>query len=356
MTQISQFKTNRSRICMMGCIVDILNYYGFSVDESIIFVLSSGNYFYYKSSVLLNGSENKTESPHVIMSSMQYDLPKIFSNISKVLNLETEISCSVKGDEIKDFIRNNIDKKHPVISILSKEYLCYMEKRNRDKVPHVANIIGYDFVKNNIYISDTYIPSIPVKIYSGLLSWDNYQKALLSSKDMFNKDFTYRSIVYLPSETNSFVKLSLQNKIKPLKEMAFNYFQEKYVDEDIMCGQFALEHFINDIEGWLSMDKTQSVLNIFRTLSIHINNYGGQFITNQLMAEYMGYLYNTYQIKKYQKLKNKFDNLSNEWFVVANLLLKASFGKIDDVKKGICDRLKIIYEAENNIYQSFLQI
>lgn len=353
MNCITQFKTNKSRICMMGCIVDILNYYGFYIDESIIFALSSGNYFCYKNF----GVSNKiTGTSQIILSSMQYDLPKIFSNISKVLRLETEINCSVIDCEIQEFIKDNIDKKQPVISIVSREHLDYMEKRSRDKVPHVINITGYNFLENKITVSDTYIPSVPVTTYSGSLSWDNFKKALLSPKDMFNKNFAFRSIVYVRPKSNLFAELSLQKKLQPLREMAMNYYQIKYLEKDIMYGQFALQHFINDLVGWLSMDKTPSLLNIFRTLSIHISNFGGQFITNQLMAGFMDYLLYTYQTATYQKLKDGFEILSNEWFVVANLLLKASFGKIEDVKKSIHDRLKVIYELENTVYQSLLDV
>jgi hypothetical protein len=338
---------------MMGCMADVFSYYGFVVDESIIFSLSSGIYFYYKN---FNNSKNKSESTQIIMSSMQYDIVKIFDNISKTLNLQATICCSIKGAEIKEFIDYNIGKNQPIISILSRKPLEYMEKRSRDNAPHVANIIGCDFPENNIYISDTYVPSVPITTYSGLLSWDNYNEALLSVKDMFDKEYTFKSIVYLPLKINPLDVLSLKNKIKPLNEMAKEYYQTKYIYEDFMYGRFALKHFIDDVENWLSMEITPALLNIFRSMSVQISNYGGQYITNQLMAEYMGYLFKTYGNTIYQRLKDEFSSLSKKWFIISNLLMKASFGKMDDVRDNICNRLKDIFELEDIIFQALLEI
>lgn len=353
MKLISEYKTNRSRICMMGCIADVFSYYGFAIDESIIFALSGGICFYYKN---FNNSEKKSESTQIIMSSMEYDIVKIFDSISKTLNLQTEMCCSVTDDEIKEFIDFNIEKKQPIISILSRKPLEYMEKISRDNAPHVANIIGCEFPENNIYISDTYVPPVPITTYSGLLSWDNYYEALLSAKDMFDKEYAFKCIVYLPLKINPLETLSLQNKIKLLNEMAKEYYQTQYIYEDFMYGQFALKHFIDDVKNWFSMEKTPSLLNIFRSISIQISNYGGQYITNQLMAEYMEYLFKTYENTIYQRMKDEFSSLSKKWFIISNLLMKASFGKMDDVRDNISDRLKDIFELEDNIFQALLEL
>ena len=353
MKLISEYKTNRSRICMMGCIADVFNNYGFHIEESTIFALSSGIRFYYKN---FNDSENQLETKQIIMSSIEYDIVKIFNNISKVLKLQNEICCSIKEDEIKEFIDLNVEKKRPVISILSKKTLEYMKKRSRDDAPHVANIIGCDFPENNIYIADTYVPSVPITTYSGLLSWDNYHEALLSAKDMFDKEYAFKCITYLPLQDNPLDTLSQQDKINLLKRTAEEYYDTQYIYGDFMYGQFALKHFIDDVKKWLSMDKTPILLNKFRSVSVQVSNYGGQYITNQLMAEYMGYLFETYGNSMYQSLRNDFGNLSKKWFIISNLLMKASFGKSDEVKENICNRLKYVFGLEDKIFQTLLKL
>ena len=173
---------------------------------------------------------------------------------------------------------------------------------------------------------------------------------------MFDEEYAFKCIAYLPLQNDPLDTLSQQNKINPLKRIAEEYYDTQYIYGDFMYGQFALKHFIDDVKQWLSMDKTPILLNTFRSASVQVSNYGGQYITNQLMAEYMGYLFEAYGNSMYQSLKNDFDNLSKKWFIISNLLMKASFGKLDDVRDNICNRLKYIFELEDKIFQTLLEL
>lgn len=130
------------------------------------------------------------------MGGMQYDIPVLLRNVARYLGVDVKIDNSETVGKNVAFIESQFDENRPVISLLSRKYLTYMNENFRDDILHVINIIDYDAEEEKFHIVDSYIPTNPVRVYSGEPSIYDYERSLLSAKDMFQQRLGIRSVSF----------------------------------------------------------------------------------------------------------------------------------------------------------------
>lgn len=357
MIKLRDFPVSTGRICLMSCISDIFNFYRLSVNESVVFTVSEASLFYYRH-YDIHHEFAKNEPVKLFslkMGGMRYDIPLMIDNILDYFDMDISKQSGYEMVEVKEFIKKHIDLKLPVLSLLSRRHLEYMDKSFRDNITHSTNLTGYDWDNNVLYVNDTFIPTVPVKYYCGYLSFDNYYDSLTCSKDIFNKDFTFRNLVFVPQNSRPFTDYPITYKLEPLKRVANNFLSAESLDKDIKTGLKAYNEFLEDYKSWMKESATPEMLNLMKIIHHRLTNFGGPMITNQLLAEYIECLINTDNNLKYQLLKNKFIDLSKKWFIIANIFCKASLGKMEEVKLNLYNRLVDIVSEEESIYTEIMQ-
>lgn len=358
MYKIQNYKTSIGNICIMSCLADIFNYYNLDVTESIIFTLSEASLFYYKHFNLDDALRNNVPLTlfELKIGGMQYDLPLMIQNAIQYFDIRAESVSSLDMAEIKEFITRHVDQQHPVLSLLSRKHLSYMNKRYRDDITHSINILGYCWEKNELMVSDTYIPTTPVISYEGPLSVRDYYNSLFSSKDIFNKNFSFRNISFIDQKALPFTTLSLTTAIKPLKNTARNFLNGECLEGGILTGLNGYKQFVADFEEWMQADITPLVFDVMRIIHHRLTNFGGPVITNKLLANYMDYLFTKWHNSDYQRLNSMFWDLSRNWFIIANLFGKASFHMTKESKVNLYQRLVNIITLEEAVYNMIIEL
>lgn len=338
MARLEKFEVSIGNICVMSCISDILNYYNLSLSESDVFSFTEAQLFYYKpiSVEELESFHGEVPLLSVTMGGMKYDIKDMLSCIENTFQIKTEFQYGYDKEEIKDFIVDNIDNRIPVMSLLSRYHLDYIDDKIRDNITHSINITGYDWKKNILYIGDTYLPTIPVKNYIGAVSFESYYNSLIMSKDIFNKQFLYRNIAIDGKNAVNFENLTWKQKIKPLKSIAEHYYKSEQLEGGVLTGQKAYEAFFCSVEEWMQSDSKEE---LFRIVHHRLTNYGGLVLTYSLLLDYVRRLSNGRMNERMKDIQNQFLMLIKEWKIIANMFLKVSVASYEDIKKNMLGRI-----------------
>lgn len=357
MYKIQNYKTSAGQICLMSCISDVFNQYGLEVNESIIFALSEASQFYYKHFNIEEALHNNATIKlfDLVMGGIQFDIPWMVNNVLGYFDMTLDIDSGLEIAETKEFIAKHIYANQPVLALLSRKHLEYMDKSFKDDITHSINIVGYNQENNDLYISDTYIPTNPVTTYEGILTLEEYYKCLLSSKDIFKKQFTFRNIVFIKHSALPFTALSTELIFKPVKNLALRFFKEN-TEGEILIGMKAYKQFFEDYEEWMLIEDSSIVLNLMRYVHHRLTNFGGPVISNRLLAEYMGYLHEKESKPEFLKLKTAFQDLSKNWFIAANLFGKTSYFITEKAKINLHQRLADMLQAEEAVYHMIMEL
>jgi len=351
--KLENVSVSTGKICIMSCITDMLNYCNLKVDESTIFTFAEAQLFYYKPVTIEELETCKGDLPlfSIKMGGMKYDIAEMIGSISNSFGLKTEFQAGYDKYDIKQFITKHIDNEQPIIALLSRKHLDYMNAELRDDISHSINITGYDWTKNKIYIGDTYIPTIPIKNYIGSLDFESYYKSLIASKDIFNKQLSFRNIAIDGKGGTSFEDLTFEQKVNPLAKIADCFFHGEELEDGNLVGQKAYHEFLTSVEQWMAKEQSPVILKLFRIIHHRLTNFGGLTITYSLLAEYIGKLFQYTKDTEYQELQNLFLTLIKKWSVIANMFCKASLGRYEDVRKSITSKIEEAIILEEKVYR-----
>lgn len=347
--ELKGYKTKPGLICITSCIRDILNYYQFDVYENMVFVASKASMFYYEKYDIEKGDGN------IRIGGIYYDVIKVIENILDFMQIKMLHNNNGDHVSILNFIQSNIDAGRPVLSILSKKHLDYMSDSFRDEIPHCINIIGYDFNKGTLKVSDVYIPTKPISTYEGDLSIESYLKCIDSARDVFNEKFLFNCISPQIDKIIKFNELPHEKLIEPIYAAGDIYLNHhKTIHPNILVGKSALLEFYDDMMLWFEEKEKKDLKGVLTNIHNRLVDYGGMVTTNRFFSEYMEFLYRQTNINKFKKLQADFKYMSKRWFIVANILCKSVFMESDETKTNFDNRLSEIINLEETLWDKVL--
>lgn len=358
MYKLDEFDTSTGQICIMSCISDIFNFYGLNVNESIVFCLAEAGLFYYKpidlESVL---SEHKEMTLFdLVMGGMKYNIPLMIKNIIQHFEFTIETSSNTEERVVQEFIEKHIQNGQPVLSLLSREFLGYLMPKYKNRISHSINIIGYDWKNNQVYASDSYIPTSPTTAYNGALSFNEYLQCLQTSEDIFMQDFGFRNIAFEKHLSCTFDDLSYDAALSSLKHMAAEFFDSNLLQGNIYTGMKAYQQFYEDYDKWTKIDNKVVFSQVMRYVHSRLTNFGGPVVTYSLFHEYIRNLLIKKQDLSLCKMCSICNDLEKKWFVIANLFGKASFYANDNTMKSLRERVRTVITDMNQMYHMILDI
>lgn len=348
--ELKGYKTKPGLICITSCIRDILNYNQFDVNESMVFVASKANMFYYEKFDI--GKDSR-----IRIGGIYYDVLKVINNVLDYMQINMVHNDNETHDCILEFIKSNIDAGRPVLTILSRKYLDYMNDAFKDNIPHCVNIIGYDLKKGTLRVSDVYIPTKPISTYEGDLSIENYLKCIDYARDVFNNKFLFNCISLQTERSKKFNEFPYEKLIEPICAAGDIYLNQHHtIHHNILVGKTALLQFYDNIMYWFDVKENKDLKGLLTNIHNRLVDYGGMVTTNRFFSEYMEFLFEHTGNSKFVKLQDDFKYISKRWFIVANILCKSVFMESHDTKINLDNRLSEIINLEEALWDKILKI
>lgn len=138
--KINGFRHLPGKNCLTTAIRNILNFYGFRFQESMVFGLAEGLGFQFETIPGL-------DSPYLGGTGKQ-----LLQNFCANLDLKYELMAWETDDEAMEDLREQVDRQTPVIMQVDLHYLPYF-KSEMHFSGHRVIPVGYD--ENTIYLADT---------------------------------------------------------------------------------------------------------------------------------------------------------------------------------------------------------
>lgn len=288
------------------------------------------------------------------MGGMEYDITAMIGKTAAYFEADIEVDDVHDIDSNKAFMEDNINQNRPVLSLLSRKSLSYMDETLRDDVTHAVNVIGYHWDKKKLCIADPYIPTIPVSTYIGELSLNDYYDGIKDARDIFNRNYRYNCISFIPSAKKQERTYDREKLIRPLKNMAERFFNEESQSDGIFQGRLAYQQFYDDYKQWISCLNQEALFKIFRLVHHKLTNYGGVVVANGFMTEYLEYVIQKDASPKFVQIREMYEEISKRWLLIANLFGKYSFRVTANDTKNLSQRLEEVMVLEEKVYQQLI--
>ncbi|HEX2925130.1 MAG TPA: BtrH N-terminal domain-containing protein [Ruminiclostridium sp.] len=357
MTVIDSFPVGTGKICLMSALTDILNFYKYGLRESDLFGLCEGNLFYFGG--LKGKSQEELENVNLLrelnMGGMKYDIMQMVGVLQNVLGLSVE-GYRVDGmAELKELVKSHVNGGIPLLALVLRYYLEYSVGYMEDNFSHTVTVYGYDMEQEKVYVTDTFVATKPVSNYKGPLSMENFLKAFNLEKAVFEMVTNERLLAIHPKCQKSFESVPVSLLNRSLVNTALNNLEQKRLTGDIYTGTQALKRFIKEFVQWNEAYSPEFFRRLLQTLHSMITNYGGPYVTCELLAEYIQAIYVRENRNIYREMAEELLELSRLWLIVGNMCFKASLGKAEDVCGRITERLKILLDKEEALYTRIVE-
>lgn len=349
---IQPFPVSTGKICFMSALADILNYYNYGVRESDLFGLCEGNLFYFGG--LKGANEEELVDVNLLrvlkMGGMKYEIMQMVSVLQEVLGLAVEGFEVNSTTDIKELVKSYIDREIPLLALVLRYYLEYSVGYQKDTFSHTVTVHGYDFEQELVYITDTFEATKPVSNYQGALSLANFRKSFDLSQAVFEMVTQERILAIYPTKGCTLETVPVSTLNQTLVHMAENNLAGQKIQGDILTGVSAMAQLIHEFAEWREMYSPELFQKLLQTLHNFITNYGGPYVTLELLAEYVKAIYARTNERIYQEIGDMFLEIRRLWLILGNMCFKASLGKIDGVCERITERLKVLASEEERVY------
>lgn len=353
---IDKFPVSIGKICFMSALADILRFYGYGLRESELFGLCEGNLFYFGG--LKGRTQEELEETNLIrelkMGGMKYEIMQMVRVLQNVLGLNVEGFVVNEKIDVKEIIKHYTDRNIPLIALVLRYYLDYSVGYQKDNFSHTVSVYGYDFEQDHVYVTDTFVATKPVSNYKGHMSMTNFEKALDLSRAVFEMVTKERLLAIYPKKVCTFDTIPISELNQSLINIAHNNLQGKMLQDDVYSGIHALRKFISEFCEWQESYQPVLFRQLLRTLHDVITNYGGPFVTNELLSEYISTIYIRENRLIYRDLAEMLSEIRRLWLIVGNMCFKASLGRLDDVCERIVERLNILLMKEEALYTKII--
>lgn len=330
---LKQYELCQGHICFLACLADLARNMGIDISEEIILGLSTGLQF--KAETDKNG--------HIVAESVEcVNMVTDKEEICRCLELfgirlqVMQMTDVIKGIKmIKQKLINGI----PVMVSVDIYYMDYHIEYGKKHGNHDIVVFGIDEKKGLVYIADNYIQTIAGTTFKGTISIKHLLDAM---KSEMGPEGTWAYIIFLESLGRETV-VSTKCIYSKIKENAEKITDNKMRNGDVLKSISQLKGYLSMISHW---DKKDILYMELGELSTRIVGYAGPAPTRLLYAHFLEWASEKYSLSIPQSIVEGYIDLSKQWKVAGNLLIKILYVKQWSILQRIIRRLEDIEKQE----------
>lgn len=342
--ELHGFKTSQGCSCIVASLKDVLSYYGMNIDESDVYILGGGGNYILDNNIADKDGVHK----------MHCNVPNVVNKFLKNLNILYTKKKNIDDILEEKNIMNSLKHNEPTMIIVSTYLLDYdNEFLNLDKnIGHVITIIGVDYDKNRIKISDSYIPSLPPRNFCGWVNKEEILKAHAKQQNLsikLDKESVTKSNNYITTDW-------ISNKLKQCLIVLLQslVYGKADVDNNIYYGIEAFKKYELELLKLKDYDDNKFSKCLFQH-NVHLKIEG--FIANRY------YLLRTIKKVLKKQKSNKVKMISarmekniHDWTIFRFLMTKISVTSNKNKIPEMVKKYTNLYKEEIKIYKYVLDL
>lgn len=330
---LKQYELCQGHICFLACLADLARNIGIDISEEVILGLSTGLQF--KAETDKNGSivTESVECANMVKDEKEIRRCLELFGIRLGIMDMTDVTKGIK------MIREKLACGIPVMVSVDIYYMDYHIEYGKKHGDHDIVVFGIDEQKGLAYIADNYIQTIAGTTFKGTISIEHLLDAM---KSEMGPDGTWAYIIFLEllGREATVSRKYICNKIK---ENA-----EKVTDDQIRSGNVLksisrLKEYFLTIGDWEREDMLYMEL---EKLSSRIVGFAGPAPTRLLYARFLEWVSGKYSLSIPQSIVEGYIDLSKQWKVAGNLLIKMLYVKQRSILQRVIRRLEDIEKQE----------
>lgn len=324
---------------LSNSISKLFKYYGYELDEIMIFGLASALDFSYS-------DIRPNQLPHIYGRIKPNEFE---DNLSKILNIKIKVRETVSKKKAMEELINQINKGHPVIVYVDVAYIPYLN------IPefyhfggHTIIVYGYDDEQEIVYISDRDTKGYKITMSNlekpddfHILTFDNLSLARSSKEKP------------LPPK-NRWLSLDLKNIREVSREIIINSIDiniNNMLNDTLQnCGVEAIKYFSHKLLEWGNLNDEQlhhSAYGAFTMINKVGSTGGGCYrkIYGNFLREVGEMIDDEFLIKcgvEFLKIGDYWDDIANQFLQITNTLERTYLDSISN-------KLLAIYLREKEI-------
>lgn len=299
-----------SNNCFLGSFVNMLKYYGITVNEEQVQLLYGG----IKLKVLSNRD--------IALQSNFEEAVFSFCQKNNILYKEKKLSSSSFIKEVTSILNDY----GVCVGFFCTKLFDYNKCFNNDRMgKHCVTINGID--ENGLYIIDSYVAAATVTSYEGILPFKNIYELIIPQSTI--------SIGYIE---NKDIKLNQNDETNIKKELI--HFMKDNINKTFGSRVERTEYYIENIKNNFQLS-SEMIKDI--SYNIAVVSHIPQIHTVMRL------------IKKEKNFFNMLDIVCKQWTVLSYKLLKESYKDNEKQTLVLLDNYLKLIEEEKNIYSLYLE-
>lgn len=347
---IENFPVNTGTICLMSQLNDILSYHGYHLNESCLLGLCEGYQFYYGG---LNDRHNKDTRALLKLGGMKFDIPQMIHRLKECLGIAVIEYVPEEDTHTREFIRTYVGMEKPLLAFVMANELEYSASYKKDAHSHAIGIYGYDFEKDLIWVTDTYVNTKPVSSYRGELTFSHLTRGFDLSEALFEMQSRERMYALYPVCQQDFHIIPLEELNGTLIRAASDNLNGISYKGGIVGGIESMLLLEQDYETWHRDFDSNTQVYLMKALHNQITNFGGPAVTNKMMADYVKYIYDREKKPMYLSFQQQFYRLYCLWQIAGNLCYKNAL-KGTDTEGKVMIYFAEIRRLSKQLYEDIL--
>lgn len=298
------FPLKRSYECLNACLVNNINYLGLPLEGFDIFFGGKGLNLTFHNDTKFNIGTPLYESNFNFLE--QYDIPY-------------EHCKDLKPEQAEDFLYAAVKAEQCISIRVSSEELQHSRVfRQTEGAPHYLNILGIDKERQQVYISDGYVPAYHAETFCGWVPFDGIIEAwkrMQYDYVMIEKPKVMPALEVVRDNTRNRFLQALRDYVNP---------------SDESCGIYSANSLFHELEG---MFQRTDIREIVTDVNYQLKTFGFLAV-KKFMNECL------VSMNTSPEIIEEFEGVIERWNRVCLLLMKAG------MKKSITEFQKIIKVVE----------
>lgn len=317
----------------MSCLADIARNMGVDISEEIILGLSTGQQFKVETD-----KSDEEDGVNIECADMRHDENKIRECLGK-FGIQLNVVHPTSEEQTVAVIKDKLSHNMPVMVSVDIHYLDYHIEYGKKHGEHDIAIFRINESEGWVYIADNYIQTITGNTFKGKISMEHLFMAMQSAVD-YTAPADYIISLEQSKKETILQREAVCNKIK---ESA-----DKMLDTSMEGGTFLnsihlLKKHLTDMRTW---KEDMLLCKQLEQISLRIVGYAGPVPARLLYARFLEWASETYSLHIDSSLIDGYIELSKQWKIVGNLLIKMIHVKRQSIWQRIMDRLDDIEKLE----------
>ena len=330
---LTQYELCQGHICFLACLADLARNMGTDISEEIILGLSTGLQFKTEADKKGNLVSASIECANMV------DDEKEISRCLELFGIRLGVMDMRDVTKGLKLIKEKLACGIPVMVSVDIYYMDYHIEYGKKHGDHDIVVFGIDEQKGLAYIADNYIQTIAGTTFKGAISIGHLLDAMQSG---MGTDGTWAYIIFLESSGEEAV-INKEYICRKIKENAERVADKTMQNGNVLKSIRLLSGYFSTIGDW----KTDDILCMgLEKISSRIVGFAGPAPTRLLYARFLEWASGQYSLSMPQSIVEGYIDLSKQWKIAGNLLIKMLYVKQQSILQRIISRLEDIEKKE----------